>query len=85
MIFTKVIFRKYTILKFQSNTNQLLYTYIYAIMRPLKPGNEKEKMWILTNAIDPIFLRVTDDEGEKQTDNQYPVLKTLDSSLNESG
>ena len=51
----------------------------------MKPGNEKEKMWILTNAIDPIFLRVTDDEGEKQTDNQYPVLKTLDSSLNESG
>lgn len=31
------------------------------------------------------FLRVTDDEGEKQTENQCPVLKTLDSSLNESG
>lgn len=42
-------------------------------------------MGILTNAIDPIFLRVTDDEGEKQTENQCPVLKTLDSSLNESG
>lgn len=26
---------------------------------------KREKMWILTNAIDPIFLRVTDDEGEK--------------------
>lgn len=26
---------------------------------------KREKMWILTNAIDPIFLGVTDDEGEK--------------------
>lgn len=40
-------------------------------------------MWILTNSVDPIFLRVTDDEGEKQAENQCPVLKTLDSSLND--